>query len=54
MTRLVTQSLRQPDLLARYGAEGISADLALRTYSARLLGADPDLVLHGGGNSDEI
>jgi rhamnose utilization protein RhaD (predicted bifunctional aldolase and dehydrogenase) len=25
--------------------------LALRTYSARLLGADPDLVLHGGGNT---
>jgi len=34
-----------------YGAEGISEDLALRTYSARLLGADPDLVLHGGGNT---
>ncbi len=26
-------------------------DLALRTYSSRLLGADPELVLHGGGNS---
>lgn len=25
--------------------------LALRTYSARLLGADPSLVLHGGGNT---
>jgi rhamnose utilization protein RhaD (predicted bifunctional aldolase and dehydrogenase)/NAD(P)-dependent dehydrogenase (short-subunit alcohol dehydrogenase family) len=24
--------------------------LALRTYSARLLGAEPELVLHGGGN----
>ena len=35
----------------RYGAAGISADLALRTYSARLLGADPELVLHGGGNT---
>lgn len=35
----------------RYGAEGISVDLALRTYSARLLGADPELVLHGGGNT---
>ncbi|APD48424.1 bifunctional aldolase/short-chain dehydrogenase [Synechococcus sp. CS-602] len=34
-----------------YGAEGISEELALRTYSARLLGADPDLVLHGGGNT---
>lgn len=28
-----------------YGAKGIIADLALRTYSARLLGADPELVL---------
>ncbi len=26
-------------------------DLALRTYSARLLGAEPALVLHGGGNT---
>ncbi|WP_197158693.1 bifunctional aldolase/short-chain dehydrogenase [Synechococcus sp. CBW1006] len=37
--------------VARYGAEGVSEDLALRTYSARLLGADPELVLHGGGNT---
>jgi rhamnose utilization protein RhaD (predicted bifunctional aldolase and dehydrogenase)/NAD(P)-dependent dehydrogenase (short-subunit alcohol dehydrogenase family) len=35
----------------RYGALGVSEDLALRTYSARLLGADPTLVLHGGGNT---
>ncbi len=26
-------------------------DLALRTYSTRLLGGDPSLVLHGGGNT---
>lgn len=26
-------------------------DLALRTYTSRLLGAEPALVLHGGGNS---
>jgi rhamnose utilization protein RhaD (predicted bifunctional aldolase and dehydrogenase)/NAD(P)-dependent dehydrogenase (short-subunit alcohol dehydrogenase family) len=35
--------------VARYGAAWGEA-LALRTYSARLLGAEPDLVLHGGGN----
>jgi rhamnose utilization protein RhaD (predicted bifunctional aldolase and dehydrogenase)/NAD(P)-dependent dehydrogenase (short-subunit alcohol dehydrogenase family) len=35
--------------VARYGKEG--RDLALRVYSARLLGGDPRLVLHGGGNS---
>ncbi len=32
-------------------AEGVSEALALRTYSARLLGAEPSLVLHGGGNT---
>lgn len=31
--------------------KGVSAALALRTYTARLLGADPALVLHGGGNT---
>jgi rhamnose utilization protein RhaD (predicted bifunctional aldolase and dehydrogenase)/NAD(P)-dependent dehydrogenase (short-subunit alcohol dehydrogenase family) len=36
--------------VARYGGEWGDA-LALRAYSARLLGAEPDLVLHGGGNS---
>ncbi|MGH6993284.1 MAG: class II aldolase/adducin family protein, partial [Caulobacteraceae bacterium] len=35
--------------LVRWGEAG--RDLALRTYSARLLGADPSLVLHGGGNT---
>ena len=34
-----------------YAKEGVSADLALRTYTARLLGTDPKLVLHGGGNT---
>jgi rhamnulose-1-phosphate aldolase/alcohol dehydrogenase len=32
-------------------ASGVSEALALRTYSARLLGADASLVLHGGGNT---
>ena len=35
----------------RYTKQGVSLDLALRTYSARLLGADPKLVIHGGGNT---
>jgi rhamnose utilization protein RhaD (predicted bifunctional aldolase and dehydrogenase)/NAD(P)-dependent dehydrogenase (short-subunit alcohol dehydrogenase family) len=30
---------------------GVSEMLALRTYSARLLGREPALVLHGGGNT---
>jgi rhamnose utilization protein RhaD (predicted bifunctional aldolase and dehydrogenase)/NAD(P)-dependent dehydrogenase (short-subunit alcohol dehydrogenase family) len=35
----------------RYAAAGIARDLALRVYTTRLLGADPKLVLHGGGNT---
>ncbi len=34
-----------------YAAKGINEDLALRTYTTRLLGQDPRLVLHGGGNT---
>ena len=34
----------------RYGAEH-GEDLALRVYTSRLLGEDPSLVLHGGGNT---
>jgi rhamnose utilization protein RhaD (predicted bifunctional aldolase and dehydrogenase)/NAD(P)-dependent dehydrogenase (short-subunit alcohol dehydrogenase family) len=35
----------------RYGQAGIVPDLALRIYSTQLLGRDPKLVMHGGGNS---
>ena len=31
--------------------KGVNEDLALRTYTTRLLGSDPKLVLHGGGNT---
>jgi rhamnose utilization protein RhaD (predicted bifunctional aldolase and dehydrogenase)/NAD(P)-dependent dehydrogenase (short-subunit alcohol dehydrogenase family) len=34
-----------------YGKAGIAPDLALRVYTTRLLGRDPSLVLHGGGNT---
>lgn len=37
--------------IVRYAAQGVSEDVALRTYSARLLGSDPRLVLRGGGNT---
>jgi len=33
----------------QYGAYG--RDLAMRVYTSRLLGSDPALVLHGGGNT---
>src|SRR5271168_5399041 len=34
-----------------YAAAGVGPDLALRVYTSRLLGGDPKLVLHGGGNT---
>jgi rhamnose utilization protein RhaD (predicted bifunctional aldolase and dehydrogenase)/NAD(P)-dependent dehydrogenase (short-subunit alcohol dehydrogenase family) len=34
-----------------YAGRGVGEDLALRTYTARLLGRDPALVMHGGGNT---
>jgi rhamnose utilization protein RhaD (predicted bifunctional aldolase and dehydrogenase) len=34
----------------RYGPRWGEA-LALRVYSSRLIGSDPDLVMHGGGNT---
>src|ERR1700751_4977958 len=38
-------------LVERYAPQGIAPDLALRVYTTRLLGQDPKLVLHGGGNT---
>src|SRR5216684_3498094 len=38
-------------IVAHYRDAGISRDLALRVYTSRLLGGDPRLVLHGGGNT---
>src|SRR6185437_13314342 len=35
----------------RYAKAGIAPELALRVYTTRLLGGDPALVLHGGGNT---
>src|SRR5579871_4699471 len=38
-------------VIAQAAKSGIDRDLALRVYTTRLLGRDPDLVLHGGGNT---
>jgi rhamnose utilization protein RhaD (predicted bifunctional aldolase and dehydrogenase)/NAD(P)-dependent dehydrogenase (short-subunit alcohol dehydrogenase family) len=38
------------ECIARYG-ERWGRDLALRTYSGRLIGQEKELVLHGGGNT---
>src|SRR5436309_1686895 len=39
------------DYVVRYGEKDVSEDLALRVYTTQLLGGDPKLVLHGGGNT---
>jgi rhamnose utilization protein RhaD (predicted bifunctional aldolase and dehydrogenase)/NAD(P)-dependent dehydrogenase (short-subunit alcohol dehydrogenase family) len=38
-------------LVEAYGKKGVSPELALRVYTTRLLGGEPRLVLHGGGNT---
>ena len=35
----------------QYKKQGVNADLALRVYTSRLLGVNPNLVIHGGGNT---
>ena len=35
----------------RGGDDPADRELWLRVYSSRLIGADPDLVMHGGGNT---
>jgi rhamnose utilization protein RhaD (predicted bifunctional aldolase and dehydrogenase)/NAD(P)-dependent dehydrogenase (short-subunit alcohol dehydrogenase family) len=37
--------------IERYAGQGVGRDLALRVYTTRLLGCEPRLVLHGGGNT---
>ena len=39
------------EAVSRYAKQGVNRDLALRTYTTRLLGGEPKLVLHGGGNT---
>jgi rhamnose utilization protein RhaD (predicted bifunctional aldolase and dehydrogenase)/NAD(P)-dependent dehydrogenase (short-subunit alcohol dehydrogenase family) len=39
------------ETIDRYAKSGVPAELALRVYTTRLLGGDPKLVLHGGGNT---
>ncbi|MBM3546940.1 MAG: bifunctional aldolase/short-chain dehydrogenase [Alphaproteobacteria bacterium] len=39
------------EAVTRYAQKCVNRDLALRTYTTRLLGGVPQLVLHGGGNT---
>lgn len=38
-------------MVDRYAADDVNEDIALRVYTSRLIGQDPTLVLHGGGNT---
>jgi len=38
-------------IIKYYAESGINEDIALRVYTSRLLGNEPRLVLHGGGNT---
>jgi rhamnose utilization protein RhaD (predicted bifunctional aldolase and dehydrogenase)/NAD(P)-dependent dehydrogenase (short-subunit alcohol dehydrogenase family) len=43
---------RDAETIVAHAAKiGVERDLALRVYTTRLLGRDPKLVLHGGGNT---
>ena len=37
--------------ILNHSKKSIKADLALRVYSSQLIGSEPDLVMHGGGNT---
>ncbi len=39
------------ETVENYAADGVGEDIGLRVYTTRLLGRDPLLVLHGGGNT---
>ena len=39
------------ECIEHYAREGINSDIAIRTYTTRILGQEPRLVLHGGGNT---
>src|SRR5215470_16833974 len=39
------------EIVGQLAERGIDEDLALRVYTTRLLGQEPRLVLHGGGNT---
>ncbi|MEZ5895581.1 MAG: bifunctional aldolase/short-chain dehydrogenase [Parvularculaceae bacterium] len=37
--------------IADHQADGVNEDVALRVYTSRLIGVEPALVIHGGGNT---
>ena len=39
------------EIINRYANQDVNDDLALRVYTSRLIGREPELVIHGGGNT---
>lgn len=39
------------ECIEHYAKEDVNTDIAIRTYTTRILGQEPRLVLHGGGNT---
>ena len=39
------------EMVKHYAGQGVHEDIALRVYTSRLLGAEPALAQHGGGNT---
>jgi len=39
------------EIIKLYANQDINDDLALRVYTSRLIGIEPELVIHGGGNT---
>ena len=37
--------------IERHADIGVNPEIALRVYTSQLIGSDPELVMHGGGNT---
>jgi len=51
---MITNRWQDSDAAAmqdKAGTDPAARELALRVYTSRLIGSDPDLVMHGGGNT---
>ena len=45
------EDAEERDWVLKAGDDAADQALARRVYSSRLIGSDPDLVMHGGGNT---
>ena len=51
MVRNNFEETKAQEWVAAAGTDAADRELALRVYTSRLIGQDPDLVMHGGGNT---